>query len=226
MAKINVKTIAFIGFLILAAVILVTVVVSLWVKPGLDIDPRVGRVFEPPRTMPRFSLIDQKGKPFDNSRLANHWNIAMIGFTYCPDVCPTTVSNVAAFFNRLGDQSGGEKIPRFIFFSVDPFRDTPDVLSNYVEYYNEDFIGVTGEPQDILDLVKALGLFYAYTDPKDNHMLDDVLMQPALEEYGVMHSTRLLFISPAGKLVASMAWPYTSASILAFYQKLQKYYGD
>jgi len=214
------------GIIGATVVLLVIAAVFTLRKPQLDFDPMVGRAFLPPIGMPPFSLTDQGGQPFTRESLNGHWTIAMIGFTYCPDICPTTLLEIASFYKKI--ETGSDRVtpPEFVFFSVDPFRDTPEVVGKYVAYFHPGFTGVTGEPAEISGMVKELGLYYAYTDQEDDHILDDVLRKPAGEDYGVIHSTSLLFISPDAELVAMMSSPFKPDNILTFLKKLRAYYGD
>ena len=195
-------------------------------KPPLDLKDIGASALSPPLEIPEFSLIDQQGQPFNNDRLKGHWTIAMIGFTYCPDVCPTALAKMAEALNQLKATPSDRQPPVFLFISVDPFRDTPEILGNYVKYFHKNFIGLTGTPEHIGKLVKGLGLYYIYTDPDDDHFLDDVLHEPAKKDYGVVHSSRILFISPQSKLVAVLPQPFEADDILKVINKLRSYYGS
>lgn len=208
------------------ALLVVILTVFLFQKPALKITVSGAKVLTPAVELPQFSLIDQTGQPFNNKSLKGSWTLAMTGFTYCPDVCPTTLSIMAAFFTKLETLPNKGPPPRFVFLSVDPFRDTVEELGRYVAYFNKDFIGVTGTPERIKQLVSELGLYYVYTDPDDDHFLDDVLHKPAKEDYGVVHSARVLFISPETELVAILSQPFTADDVLTLLSQLRSYYGD
>lgn len=194
-------------------------------KPALNIDVPGTRCLVPPAGVPQFSLADQRGRIFNNHSLMGHWTLAAIGYTYCPDVCPTTLQEISVFFKKFAQQSAGAKAPRFVFFSVDPFRDTPEELGRYVEYFNKDFSGVTGKPEEINKLVTGLKLFYIFEDPQ-GVFIRDVLHKPAMENYAVVHYAGVLLISPRGELVASMMPPIHADDILEVFRKLHAYYGD
>ncbi len=194
-------------------------------KPPPDLKDAGANALSPPLEIPQFSLIDQQGQPFNNDRLRGNWTVAFIGFTYCPDVCPTALAKMAEALNRLKATPSDNKPPVFLFISVDPFRDTPEILDNYVKYFNKSFIGLTGAPEHISKLVSGLGLYYVYTDPDDDHFLDDVLHKPTKEDYGVVHSSRVLFISPRAQLVAMLPQPFEADDILKVIKKLRSYYG-
>ncbi len=195
-------------------------------QPALEIDIPGARSLSPPVRIPPFRLIDQHKKSFTRESLTGNWALAMIGYTYCPDICPTTLSEMAAFFKQFDGSSEQTKTPEFVFFSVDPFRDTAEQLRKYLGYFDQDFIGVTGEPENIHTLVSELGLHYIYAHPEDNTFLDDVVHKPAQDDYVVVHSTSLLFISPKGELVATMPPPFQTTAVLALFRKLHAYYGD
>ena len=214
------------GFIVAAGLILLVAAILFIRKPTLEIDLPGVRSLSPPVRIPPFSLIDQRGKIFNNNSLTGTWTLAMVGYTFCPDICPTTLSDMAAFFKRLKETPDNIKEPRFVFFSVDPFRDTPERLEKYLLYFNPDFIGVTGDPGTIRKMTTGLGLHYIFANPDDNDFIEDVLKKPAMDDYLVVHSTGLLFISPQGELVATMTPPFVSTNVLALFQKLRTYYGE
>ena len=216
------------GLLLIVPAVLIAVIVAAFLmqKPSLDFDPFIGRALVPPVEIPPFSLLDHRGGKFGNTNLTGHWTLAFFGFTYCPDVCPTALNEIAAVYKQLGSMPGEGMAPEFIFFTVDPFRDTPEELGKYVGHFNTGFVGVTGKPEVISKLVADLGLYYAYTDPDDDHVLDGVLQRPAMDYYGVIHSSRLLFISPQAELVAVMSPPFKFDNVMEFLNTLRKHYGD
>lgn len=195
-------------------------------KPVLRIDVPGARILSPSVRVPPFSLIDQRGQLFSNERLAGNWTLATVGFTYCPDVCPTTLSGMSAVFKKMETVSGAFKMPRFVFLSVDPFRDSPEVLAKYLTYFRKDFIGVTGAPEAIQSFASGLGLHYVYSNPEDNQLLDDVLQKPAIADYTVIHATSVVFITPAGEMVATMAPPFKTDEVVSVFEKLRTHYGD
>jgi protein SCO1/2 len=171
--------------------------------------------------IPSFSLVDHEGKPFTNQRLKGHWTLATIGFTYCPDVCPLTLAKIAEFYELLDKAGLSKKRPECAFISVDPYRDSRDVLGDYVTFYRQEFIGVTGSPEDIFHLVNGLGLYYGYSDPGGKLIIHDVLHRPNIPKYSVIHSTQLLFISPEGDVVAMITQPFEPARLMTIYKRLR-----
>ena len=211
------------GLLALAVIIIFLLFLR---KPVLEIDPRQGRLFTPPTSIPAFNLVNHHGQPMTNTVLQGRWTLAMIGFISCPDVCPLTLAEMASLYKLLETAPQKSPLPQFIFISVDPFRDTPAVLAEYLEYFRPEFIGLTGQPEALYSLANALGLYYVYQDPQTNTLIKDVLHRPALETYAVVHATSIVVINPQGQLVAVLMQPFTAKDIAAHYQKLLKYFGE
>jgi protein SCO1/2 len=104
-----------------------------------------------------FDLVDHHGNPVDETVFAGHPSALFFGFTHCPEVCPTTMAEMAAWFEALGDE--GQDL-RAYFVSVDPERDTPDVLGDYVSWVSDRITGITGDTKQVDALAKAWGVFY------------------------------------------------------------------
>jgi protein SCO1 len=222
----NRKNTIAVGAVCIFSLLIIAIAIIANRKPALEISALEGRIVSPPLSIPTFSLTDQRGQVFTNDSLQGHWTVAMIGYTYCPDVCPTTLSEMATFFKHFNAIPINIKPPGFVFLSVDPFRDTPAKLAEYLEYFSKDFIGVTGSPEDIHKLVTKLGLYYTYEDPEGKNFLNDVIHKPTMDDYAVVHSSSLLFITPRGTLVATMSPPFETKNVLALFKKLFAYYGD
>lgn len=103
-----------------------------------------------------YELTDVNGRSFDREALKGAHTALFFGFTHCPDVCPTTLGEIAGWYEALGDEAGDLHT---YFISIDPERDTPEVLANYLSW-NEDVIGVTGTPEEIARMAKSWGVFY------------------------------------------------------------------
>ena len=103
-----------------------------------------------------YSLVDQNGNPVDQTMFQGHPSVLFFGYTHCPDVCPTTMAEMASWFQTLGDEG---KDLRAYFVTVDPERDTTAVLGDYVSWVSDRITGVTGDPAEIAKIVKAWGIF-------------------------------------------------------------------
>src|SRR5690606_22138642 len=89
-----------------------------------------------------------KGEIFTEKNLQGKWTLMFFGFTHCPDICPTTLAKLAQVYKQLDTDL--QKQTQVVMVSVDPARDTQEKLAEYMPYFNEDFIGVTGEFTEIL----------------------------------------------------------------------------
>ncbi|MDB4108959.1 SCO family protein [Porticoccaceae bacterium] len=143
-----------------------------------------------------FSLVDQNGAPFNLQSLKNHWSMIFIGFTTCPDVCPVTLGNLEAVRAEMGLRVSPERIPRIIFLAVDPARDVP-VLKEYLGYFHPQYIGISGEVNQIGSLIDSLNAFYRL----DKKHTDD-------NDYDVLHTAYVSLINPAGEMVAKLNPPF------------------
>jgi protein SCO1/2 len=165
-------------------------------------------LLETPRNFGEINLVDHHGEPFTRERLEGGWTLVFFGFTYCPDICPTTMS----FLNQFMGQLEGTEVEdtQVVLVSVDPARDTVEQLASYVPYFNEEFIGVTGEFLDIHRFATALNTPFRKVPGQD-------------ENYLVDHSANVVLINPRGDYhgffkapldLAKMKVTYRSARVL------------
>lgn len=128
-----------------------------------------------------FQLVDQEGRAVDESLLQGKWSLVFFGFTYCPDYCPTTLAALDATQARLGDRA---KDLQIVFISVDPERDTPKALKDYLasDGFPEGVIGLTGTPEQVKAAANAYKAFYQKVGEGEgytmNHSLTVYLMGP------------------------------------------------
>lgn len=111
-----------------------------------------------------FNLVDQNGNPITEAVFKGHPTALFFGFTHCPEVCPTTLFEMADWLNKLGDEG---KDLRVFFVSVDPERDTPEVMKGYTAAFTDRITGITGKPEEIDKLVKSWRI-YAKKVPTEN----------------------------------------------------------
>ena len=150
-------------------------------------------VLPEPRPLPSFSLIDQDGKPFGRDRLAGEWRLMFFGFTHCPDICPATLQQLAIARNRVVQR--GEAYPGIVLVSVDPERDTPDVLRDYVQAFGDDVTGLTGTVDALTALTRPLGIYFARSENADG-------------TYSMDHSSVVLLIDDRGDWRAVFSAPH------------------
>jgi len=162
-------------------------------------------LFGTPRAMPDFSLLDQSGQPFGPAQMKGHWNILFFGYTHCPDICPTTLATLAAAHRQLSGLPPADQ-PQVVFLSVDPKRDTPQHMAEYVKFFDPSFIGVTGEPAAVEALTKALGVAVVFNKPD------------ASGNYTVAHTATLFLVDPAGNVAGIFSTPHTPDGIAHDYR--------
>lgn len=146
-----------------------------------------GQALVPAKQAYDFHLVDQDGRAFRLSQMRGKVVLFSFGFTHCPNVCPTTLSDLAKVCQALPAQD--RKNVQVLFVSVDPRRDQPETLKNYVPYFNDSFIGLTGTEAEVAEAAKAYGAYYEIIHDSGNN--------PDL--YTVNHSALTYLISPDGK---------------------------
>ena len=128
-----------------------------------------------------FQLVDQDGRAVDQSLLQGKWSLVFFGFTYCPDFCPGTLSMLEATKQRLGARADEVQI---VFVSVDPARDTPQALKDYLsaDGFPKGVVGLTGTPEQVKAAADAYRAYYQKVgegeDYTMNHSLTIYLMGP------------------------------------------------
>lgn len=128
-----------------------------------------------------FTLTNQDGQVVDQSILKDKWTLVFFGFTYCPDYCPTTLGVLNAVQERMGDKA---KDLQIVFVSIDPERDTPKLLKDYLssDGFPDGVIGLTGTPEQTAQVAKAYRAFYQKVGEGEgytmNHSLTVYLMGP------------------------------------------------
>lgn len=141
-------------------------------------------MLQKPRSLPALQLVDQDGRPQRLDQLDGKWTLVFFGYTFCPDICPTTLAELRQLRSQLPVATRDRL--RVVMVSVDPQRDTPVQLKQYLGHFDADFIGLTGEPQQIQDTANALGIPYIPADTSE-------------ENYTVDHSGNLALLDPSGE---------------------------
>jgi len=182
------------------------------IPPGLE-SIALNRIFP----LSKFNLINHNRQVFSEKSFKGKWSFVFFGFLNCPDICPTTLTTMQQAWKNIDEKTAATTALNYpkqlIFVSVDPNRDLPDKLKSYVEYYNPDFIGVTGPLIEITKLTKQLGVLYAY----DNHGKTD-------GSYSVDHSAQIYLIDPNANLRAIFSAPHKAVEISDNFLKLANYF--
>jgi protein SCO1/2 len=194
---------------VVVLVIAAGVGIALILRHQLLADPilATGHLIEPRSRVADFSLIDHQGRPFTAANLAGHWSMLYFGYTNCPDVCPATLSILAAMEKRLRAARSATR-PQVLFVTADPARDTPTQLAAYVPYFDPEFIGLTARDQSTVEAFAGrLGVEV------------DLVHQPD-GSYSVEHSTAILVVDPEGRLAAVLTGPFTAAALQADFRSI------
>lgn len=145
------------------------------------------------RQLPSLTLVDERGRSVTTDSLRGRWHLLFFGFTACPDVCPTTLSDMRRLFSQL-PPAVREQL-QLVLVSADPARDTPEALRTYLGYYRANFKGLTGEMAQLQKLSKAIGLpFIPASDLAGN--------------YSVSHSGNIAIVGPDGTLRGHIRAPF------------------
>ncbi len=137
-----------------------------------------------------FALTDQKGEPITEQALRGQPSAVFFGFTHCPEVCPTTLYELAGWLNELGDE--GKNI-RAYFVSVDPERDTPEIMDTYISNFSDRITGITGEPEKVFAMAKSFGIFWKKVPTDDG-------------DYTLDHTASVLLLNSQGDFFGTIAY--------------------
>ncbi len=177
----------------LAAVLLFVAAyfVGMWLRP-YSYHGLLMQSTEPPGD---FTLIDHNGNRMHLSDYEGKWVILYYGYTFCPDVCPTTMLQLGRMMPLLGKKADDVQV---FMISVDPERDTPERLKEYVTYFHPSFIGLTGTPEEIADAAAPFGIYYKKQEVE------------GASGYLMDHTASVTVLGPDGRV--RLIWPYGTTS--------------
>ena len=150
-------------------------------------------LFDSPRSLPGVELQSSTGDTWTEQDLVGQWDLLFFGYTFCPDICPTTMADLRTVAEAL-PPAARERLS-VTMVSVDPERDTPQQLSEYLAYFKAGFKGVTGEPTQLATLAQALSVAYIPPDTSE-------------ENYLVDHSGQVVMVNPDGQYVGFIRPPF------------------
>ena len=167
------------------------------------------RLIDPPRALPPISLELSDGRKATMATLAGHWTLVFLGFTHCPDVCPTTLAELAKAQVRWRALPEASR-PRLLFLTVDPERDTPAVVGKYTHFFSPDTLAASARPAELARAAAALGLVYMKVPTNDG-------------DYTMDHSATLVLIDPQGRQAGLVRPPLDGNAIAADLAVLSKF---
>lgn len=158
--------------------------------PATDSDTQINhmQVFAQPRALSDFTLTDHTGEPVTRDALKDQWTLVFLGYTFCPDICPTTMAALNGVYPKLQALETSQPV-RVWFISVDPKRDDPARLAEYVSFFNPEFRALTGEHTQLFPLVRSMGMMYSMAESTDS------------PNYLVNHSGSVVVVNPQADVI-------------------------
>lgn len=153
-----------------------------------------------PRSLPSLSLLSANEQPVQLQQLAPRWHLVFFGYTFCPDICPTTLAELRRIYQALPSEL--QERSQVLMVTVDPQRDSPGHLRDYLDFFDKDFDGLTGQLADIQSLSQALAIPFI---PGDS----------SLPNYTVDHSGNLALIGPDGRQHGFIRAPLNVPALIA-----------
>lgn len=173
-----------IGLVVLASIALV---VGVWFSNDLlsPAEPEFARLYPEARPLGPVNLTNQNGKMIDSQWFEDQWTLTFVGYTFCPDICPTTLGELKGIYPALQAIESRHPI-NILFLSVDPKRDTVPRLKEYIDFFNPEFFAATGEHKNLFPVVRSMGMMYSISDSTEN------------DDYLVDHSASVVIVNPNG----------------------------
>jgi protein SCO1/2 len=187
-------------FAAFAGSLVVGLTVVLWLLGGLADTRTAATIGGGP-----FKLTDQTGQTVTEKNMVGRPTIIFFGYTHCPDVCPTTMAEMAGWFEALGEDA---KDLKAYFVTVDPERDTPEQLDSYVSWINGRVTGVTGSPEEIARIVKAWGV------------VAEKVPGSAPDEYTMNHTASVFLVNARGEFEGTIAYQESQDTAVAKIRRL------
>lgn len=210
--------------LLLVAVVAVAAVaaVAAWRWPARDAVVRLPEdiedyVFWQPKPLTDFRLVAADGRVLGLPEMKGKWNFVFFGYTHCPDVCPMTMLVLAQAFALLEKKPGLVQEMRGVFVSVDPKRDTPELLRAYVAHFNDGFMGVTGDDGQLEAFARQMGALYT-VQPRQ--------AQAAADDYLVSHNSTIFLVDPQGRLYGRFPPPQAAPEIADAFVRIRAFYKE
>lgn len=198
-------------FLFLSLLVLLAVIYLVPSANKKTIPPELIAVLRP-HAVPLlpFTLTDQKEQSFTEKQFKGKWSFVFFGYTYCPDVCPTTLSTLKLVNSAVQEQPTDAAAMQVVFVSVDPKRDKPEILEKYTTFFNPEFIAVTGYPESLQAFSRQFGAAYIH-EPSD-----------ASGNYLVSHTSSIFLVDSNARIVATFSPPHNPETITSQYLQIRE----
>ena len=163
--------------------------------------------FDSPRPIPPIQLTSASNQPWGRDDLQGQWNLLFFGYTFCPDICPTTMAELRQLTLSLPEED--RQRLQVTMISVDPNRDTPEQLNSYLGFFDAGFNGGTGAADELARLAQALSVAYIEPDTREDNYLVD-------------HSGQVVMIDPQGRYVGFIRPPLRPAVLSALMPRIMQ----
>lgn len=170
------------------------------------------KLFDQPRALPSFSLQQSDHTPLIPGELKGHWTLVFLGFTHCPDVCPTTLAQLAQAQRQWASLPDSIR-PRVLFVSVDPDRDTPDAIGEYAHAFHRDTLAATADVPALEAFARSLSMVFMKVPAPEG---------TPPEQYSVDHSASLAVLDPQGRMAGVILPPLDPRAIASDLSALTK----
>ena len=164
-----------------------------------------------PRVLPAFSLQQSDGTPLTVDDLKGHWTVVFLGFTHCPDICPTTLAQLAGAQKQWAALPAATR-PRVLFISTDPERDSPKLTGDYAHAFHADTLAATAQIPQLEEFARSLSLVFMKA-PGPSGEPDD---------YSIDHSAALVLLDPQVRMAGVAQPPFDIRAIAADLERLTK----
>lgn len=162
-----------------------------------------------PRVLPAFSLQQSDGTALTGEELRGHWTVVFIGFTHCPDICPTTLAELSGAQKQWTTLPAATR-PRVLFISADPERDSPKLTGDYAHAFNSDSLAATAPVPELEPFTRSLSLVFMKVPSQNGPGPSG---NPA--DYSIDHSASLIVLDPQARMAGVISPPFDPKAIAA-----------
>lgn len=170
------------------AVLALALGIAISVSLSVPKEPSYAQMYPAPRPLHPAQLDAHNGTVIDNEWFESQWTLVFLGFTWCPDICPTTLAELKGIYPQLQALSEEEPV-KVLFLSVDPGRDDTERLNEYIQFFHPDFFAATAPHKVLFPLVRSMGMAYSMSESTEN------------PDYLIDHSASVVLINPDANMV-------------------------
>lgn len=198
------RTIGYILIAALAAGLGLLAAKKYFAPPSVWPETSAVKLYPQPRALPAFNLRQSDGTPLVSGELNGHWTLIFLGFTHCPDICPTTLAELAQA-QKQWESLPEPTRPRVLFVSVDPERDTPRMVGEYARAFHPNTLAATGDTASLEHL--ATSLMFVFDKIPGKHFAQNP------NDYSMDHSASIAVLDPQGRLAGLIRPPFDPMAI-------------